>query len=138
MDAYVLPDPTLSRYDGGVAELRRHGEVLAYLVCEVGRMVFPAQGDPAPLFKVVWPDGRQETEFEDYGPEWWTVRELDAGHLTFWSEPSVFRPVRFLGLDLGGRVGRTQGEEVSYEVGWLPPVEARSMRRKLGLPERGL
>jgi hypothetical protein len=46
---------------------------------------------------VVRPNGDKEPPFEDYGPLWLTVRELDAGYLDHW-EPRSRLEGRFLGF----------------------------------------
>ncbi len=70
-----------------------------------------------PWFVVVWVDGPKERSFEDYGPKWYTVRELDAGYLDHYGQ---------------------DGREQIFEFAWLPPDQGslpvagtRSDRRRL-------
>lgn len=67
-----------------------------------------------PWFVVVWAGGSKERSFQDYGPKWPTVRELDAGR-----------------LDHYDRGGRPQ----VYEFAWLPPDEAARKRDEIGLTD---
>lgn len=75
---YVLPDPEMTAYDHGVGTLKVDGELRGYLASTLMTMSFP-RGEWWPWFVVVWLDGTKERSEEDYGPEWYTVRELDAG-----------------------------------------------------------
>ena len=134
MDRYTLPDPTLGRYDHGLVELRVDDEVRAYLGCRVMRRGLKGNGAPSPWFVVVWPDGTKEMSFEDYGPEWWTIRELDAGHFVRGSAPPVQRSVRVLGLTLW-TLTEQSGDDIEYEVRWLPSVAARQREQELGLTD---
>jgi hypothetical protein len=80
-DSYSLPEPELRAYDHGLGTLSVDGELRGYLACVVGRLTFPSRG-PWPWFRS---SGRMAawSRFEDYGPEWWTVRELESGKLEY-------------------------------------------------------
>ncbi|MFF2271159.1 hypothetical protein ACFVTX_02735 [Agromyces sp. NPDC058136] len=126
--AYVLPDPELRSYDRGLGTLRVDGELEGYLASIVGKMCFPS-ARLWPWFVVVWVDGVKESSFEDYGPDWWKVRELDAGYLQHHG-PSVTSEQRFLGKRFAGSV---PGPPRRFEFEWLPPAEAASKWQELGL-----
>ena len=75
-------DPRLDPYRDAVWELRREGRVVAYLTTEVVGM----RSLPLPWVKrewlwyqVNWLDGRRDRPEEDYGPNWYTVAELEDG-----------------------------------------------------------
>ena len=126
---YVLPDPLLRVYDHGVGTLKVDGVLKGYLACVLWEMSFPSKA-PWPWFVVVWPDGTKELAFEDYGPSWWTVRELEAGVLDHYG-PSIHVKRR-------GLFGRTinsiqRGPRCVFEFAWLPRDEAATMWRELGL-----
>lgn len=118
--AYALPDPELRSYDHGLGTLRVDGELQGYLASIVGKMRFPSV-QLWPWFVVVWADGAKEDPFEDYGPNWLTVRELDAGYLQYFG-PSVKR-----------FAGSVPGPPRRFEFEWLPPAEAASKWHELGL-----
>jgi hypothetical protein len=127
-ESYELPDPELRAYDHGVGTLSIGGELVGHLASVVGRITFPSLG-LWPWFLVVWLDGTRENPFEDYGPKWLTVRELDAGYLEYHG-PSTRAERRFLGMrDVGSRAG----SPVTYEFAWLPADEAQRKWDELGL-----
>lgn len=126
-ERYQLLDSTLSRYDHAIAELRVGEGERAHLACVVMRQL---NGDPWPWFVVVWPDGRKELPDEDYGPEWWTVREWDAGHFTYWGEPSLIGRKRFFGSH-----SVHDSPEITYDVTWLAPDAAAARWHRLGLTD---
>jgi hypothetical protein len=96
MDAMLkapLPDETLDPFRGGVAVLRRNGEVAGHVATKV--MTFWA---PFSLsrrrqwwvwYLVVWADGDRELPDEDY-PPWTTVREMRSGTFT-WDQDDAHR-----------------------------------------------
>ena len=110
---YDLPDPDLATYDHGLGELRLDGELKGYLASVRLRMSFPAR-QWWPWFVIVWADGRKDRAFEDYGPKWLTVRELEAGYFEHYPE---------------------SGEPEVYEFRWLKPGEAGAKWAELGLAE---
>ena len=123
---YVLPDPGLAAYQHGLGTLRVDGELRGYLASIVGTMQFQ---QPWPWFVVVWIDGTKEFPFEDYGPKWWTVRELDAGYFDHF-EPSTKSEGRFLGF----RTMQSKlGPPCRYEFAWLQAAEAATKWQQLGL-----
>lgn len=110
---YDLPDPDLAAYDHGLGELRLNGELKGYLASVRLEMSFPAR-QWWPWFVIVWTDRGKDRAFEDYGPKWLTVRELDAGYFEHYPESG--------------------GAEV-YEFSWLTPDEAGVKWPELGLTE---
>lgn len=126
--AYVLPDPELRSYDHGLGTLRVDGKLEGYLASVVSKMRFPS-AQLWPWFVIVWVDGAKENSFEDYGPDWWTLRELDAGYLEHHG-PSVTSERRFLGMRFASSV---PGPPRRFEFEWLPPAEAASKWQELGL-----
>jgi hypothetical protein len=127
---YALPDPELRAYDHGVGVLTIAGEVRGYLASVVWRMTFPPRA-LWPWFVVVWPDGKKERVFEDYGPGWWTVRELDAGFFDHHG-PSSWNEKRFLGLRLRSSM---PGPPLLFDFGRLSADEAARKWRELGLTD---
>ncbi len=123
---YDLPDPELRAYDHGGGTLSVGGVVEGYLASVVRGLVFPSRS-PWPWFVVVWNDGTKEPSFEDYGPGWYTVRELDAGFLDHHG-PSVATK---------GRWGTTyrNGPPRRFDFVWLPKDEAAERWRSLGLAD---
>ena len=130
MDRYELPDPTLRAYDRGVGELRVDGELRGYLASVVGEIRFPGRS-PWPWFVLVWLDGTKEQSFEDYGPGWYTVRELDAGYLDHARSTTEERRGWF-----GFTTSRTTyGAQRRYDFVWLPADEAAAKWVELGLAD---
>lgn len=127
-DDYTLPDPELRAYDHGVGTLSIDGELQGYLASTVARMSFPSPG-PWPWFRVVWLNGRMEPRFEDYGPGWWTVRELDVGKLEYHG-PSIDKVRRVLGLPFRYSVS---GDSRVFEFAWLGREQAAAKWDELGL-----
>lgn len=124
---YELPDPQLRSFDHGVGTLSVAGEVKGHLACVVGRML---GGAVWPWFVIVWTDGTREEKFEDYGPSWPVVRELDAG--TFEHRALVQEERRFLGI----RYLFTTGDELCrYDFAWLAEDEAAIRWQELGLTD---
>ena len=110
---YDLPDPDLSAYDHGLGELRLNGELEGHLASVRLKMSFPAR-QWWPWFVIVWADGRKDRAFEDYGPKWLTVRELEAGYFEYYPE---------------------NGGHRMYEFSWLMPDEAGTKWAELRLTE---
>lgn len=129
-DYYELPDPELRAYDHGIGTLSVDGELHGYLASVVMRMTFPSK-QPWLWFLIIWLDGRREIPFEDYGPGWWTVRELDSGKLDHHG-PSIARVRRFLGMNF--RYSES-GEPRVFDFAWLDPDEAAEKWNELGLTE---
>jgi hypothetical protein len=128
---YVLPDPQLRAYGHGVGTLKLEGVLQGYLACALGELVFPRR-EPSPWFVVVWTNGTKEPAFEDYGPLWYTVRELDAGIFDHHG-PSVWRERRGLS---GRKVHYLQwGPPTVFEFSWLPEDEAAAKWQELGLAD---
>jgi hypothetical protein len=128
---YVLPDPQLRAYDQGVGTLKVGGVLKGHLASVVGQITFPTPS-PWPWFVIVWTDGTKEPPFEDYGPGWYTVRELEAGVLDHFG-PSIRLERRGL---FGRRVNATRtGPRCVFEFAWLPRDEAAAMWRELSLAD---
>jgi hypothetical protein len=127
---YVLPDTGLATYQHGLGTLHVDGELRGYLASVVGEMSIPNH-QPWLWFVVVWRDGTKEFPFEDYGPKWPTIRELDAGYLDHF-EPSTTTEGRFLGFR---SVQSRPGPPCRYEFAWLPAAEAATKWQQLGLVE---
>ena len=127
---YEISDSTLRALDHGVGELRFEGELMGHLASIVGEIRFPSRA-PWPWYLVIWVDGTREDSFEDYGPGWYTVRELDAGYLDF-QEPST----RWEKVFLGSRYYRTtSGADRRYDFARLPVDEAAQKWIELGLAD---
>lgn len=107
------PDPALDPFRGGVAVLRRDGEVAGHLATEVktfwAPFSFSRHRQWWVWFIVVWTNGDREPSGEDY-PPWTVVREMLAGAFS-WDEEDVH-----------------QGD---YAVEWLPQEVARKTRSRL-------
>lgn len=128
---YVLPDPLLRAYDHGVGALKVDGVLQGYLASVLWEMRFPSKS-PWPWFVIIWADGTKEPAFEDYGPAWYTVRELEAGVLDHYG-PSIKRERRSL---FGRRIRYTQtGPRCVFDFAWLPKDEAEAIWRELGLAD---
>lgn len=129
--AYVLPDSQLRAYDHGVGTLTIDGVLKGHLASVVGEIKFPS-ASPWPWFVIVWTDGTKEPSFEDYGPGWDTVRELEAGVLDHFG-PSIRLERRGL---FGRRVRYTRnGPRCVFEFARLPRDEVTAMWRELGLAD---
>jgi len=129
-DSYSLPDPELRAYDHGLGTLSVDGELRGYLACVVSRMIFPSKG-PWPWFRVIWLDGRMEPRFEDCRPDWWTVRELDAGKLEY-NGPSIDKERRILGVPFRYSVS---GDPCAFDFAWLDREEAAAKWDEIGLTD---
>jgi hypothetical protein len=129
-DDYTLPDPQLRAYDHGLGTLSVDGELHGYLASVVGRMSFPSR-QLWPWFRIIWLDGRMEAPFEDYGPGWVTVRELDVGTLEHHG-PSTTKERRFLGLPFRYSV---PGDPCVFDFAWLDREEAAAKWEELGLTD---
>lgn len=129
-DSYPLPDPELRAYDHGLGTLSVDGELRGYLGSVVSRTTFPSSG-PWLWFRVIWLDGRMESRFEDYGPDWWTVRELDARKFEYHG-PSIDKVRRILGLPFRYYLS---GDRCVFDFEWLDREEAAAKWDELGLTD---
>jgi len=130
-DEYVLADPQLRAYDHGVGTLKVDGVLQGHLASVVGEIKFPSKS-PWPWFVIVWTDGTKEPAFEDYGPGWHTVRELEAGVLDHYG-PSIRRDHRCL---FGRTIHSSQaGPARVFEFAWLSSDDAATKWRELGLED---
>lgn len=128
---YVLPDPQLRAYDHGVGTLTIDGVSKGHLASVVGEITFPSTS-PWPWFVIIWTDGTKERSFEDYGPGWYAVRELEAGVLHHFG-PSIRLERRGL---FGRWVRYTRpGPRCVFDFAWLPRDEATAKWRELGLAD---
>lgn len=125
-----LPDPELAAFDRGLGTLRVDGVLKGHLASVRTKLGFPPDQWQV-WFVIVWADGSKEPPFEDYGPGWHVVRELNAGHLNH-SVPSTHRTREFLGHSMHIF---DSGEPQLYDFAWLPPDEAVSMWHELGLAD---
>jgi hypothetical protein len=125
---YKQPDPKLRAYDHGVGILSVDGDIKGYLASVLWTMSFP-RGQPWVWSIIVWADGRKERSFEDYGPEWYNLRELDAGFLQHYG-PTVTQERRLLGLRF---VSQIPGPPTRYDFVRLPADEAAKKWNELGL-----
>jgi hypothetical protein len=128
MQRYELPDPTLRAYDRGVGTLKVAGEVRGYLASVVGQVTLPRQ-DPWPWFVVVWLDGTKERAFEDYGPGWWTVRELEAGYFDHHEQGTTEKRRGWFLTAINDQPGPL----CRYDFAWLPADEAAAKWTELDL-----
>lgn len=127
---YELPDPELTAYDRGLGTLAVAGEVKGYLASVRLVMCLPGK-QWWPWFVVVWADGRKEHSFEDYGPKWYIVRELDAGRLDHHG-PSVEKTLSLFGHRFRWS---ESGDEQTYDFAWLPAEDAERKWRELGVTD---
>ena len=130
LEPFPLSDDQLRAYHRAVATLSLDGAVVGHLASIVGSMVLPTNA-PWPWFVIVWSDGTTEPPFEDYGPLWPVVRELEAGYLDHHG-PSTSREGRFLGFRV---VSRTPGPSTRFEVERLPADAAAQAWMRLGLSD---
>lgn len=131
VDRYELPDPTLRAYDHGVGELRFKGELRGYLASAVGEIKFPGRS-PWPWFVLVWADGTKERSFEDYGPDWLTVRKLESGYFDHREEVITEERRGWFGFTTS-RIA--YGAPRRYDFVWLPAADAAAKWIELGLQE---
>jgi hypothetical protein len=129
-ESYELPDPELRAFDHGVGSLSLCGELRGHLASIVGRTSLPSR-EPWPWFIVVWLDGTREHSFEDYGPGWVTVRQLDAGYFEY-HEPSTRTERRILGMQ--SSVSRS-GAPITFDFRWLSTEDAARKWAELGLAD---
>ena len=127
---YEPAEPQLRAYDRGVGTLAVNGELVGHLASVVLEMRFPSR-QPWVWFVIVWLDGSREFKFEDYGPGWYTVRELDAGRFEHHG-PSVTTEKLVLGLR---SMSTRPGKHVTFDFAWLPPDLAARRWDELGLVE---
>lgn len=126
-----LPDPDLAAFDHGLGSLQADGVLKGYLASVRTKLSFPP-GQWQLWFVIVWADGSKELPFEDYGPGWYAVRELNAGYLDHFG-PSTRWTKSILGYPMHIVDG---GEPQKYEFAWLPPDEAAAKWHELGLTDR--
>ncbi|MEV8374846.1 hypothetical protein AB0P21_19065 [Kribbella sp. NPDC056861] len=78
-------DPRLDPFRDAVWELSRDNQVVAHLTTQVIRMrsfpIFWLKRESL-WYQVNWLDGEQDRPEEDYGPNWYTVAELEQGKFT--------------------------------------------------------
>lgn len=130
MEPYELSEAQLRSYHRAVATLSVDGALVGHLASVVGSMVLPSNA-PWPWFVIIWTDGTKEPPFEDYGPRWPVVRELEAGYLDH-PGPSIPREGRFLGFRV---TSRTPGPALRFDVDRLPAEVAEQTWARLGLTE---
>lgn len=91
-------------------------------------MSFPSR-QPWVWFVVVWLDGTKEFKFEDYGPGWFTIRELAEGRFEYHG-PSVVTRHRLAWFTYHTRV---PGEPMTFDFTPLAPDIAAQRWRELAL-----
>jgi hypothetical protein len=110
-----VPDPDLDPLRGGVAELRRDGEVAGHVATQVGTFWSPLSFSRRRRwwvwYIVAWADGARERSEEDY-PPWTVVSEIRAGTFTW---------------DDGG------DHDGTYTVHWLPEPDRQRMLTALAI-----
>ena len=108
------PDPALDPLRGGVAVLRRDGEVAGHVATKVTTFwafSFSLRRQWWVWYIVVWADGKRERAKEDY-PPWSVVAEMQSG--TFTWDPDDLH----------------QGE---FTVEWLPEREREAVLADIGI-----
>jgi len=109
------PDPSLDPFRGGVAVLRRDGQVAGHVVTTVltfwAPLGFSLRRQWWVWYIVVWADSHRERPDEDY-PPWTVVAEMQAGRFT-WDTHDAH-----------------QGK---YTVEWLPETEREAALADLGI-----
>jgi len=118
----------MASYDHAVGTLKIDGELRGHLTCVLRHIAFPMRA-PWLWFVVVWPDGSKENPFEDYGPAWWNLRELDAGRFEGHG-PSSRSERRFLGRRISSSL---PGAPLTFDFAWLSADQARAKWSELGL-----
>lgn len=121
--------PDFSPWHNRVAELSVDGELRAYLTCRVDKL---RDGSPWPLYVMVWLDGTTEMVEEDYGPDWWSFDELQAGYFEAPARPAIRTKRRLFGRHVWTSVTHCD-EWVPYTTTWLNEEEAVAVRARLGL-----
>jgi hypothetical protein len=127
---YSPSDPSFAAYDRALGALSLDGVVVGHLACRVLEMSYPSR-QPWLWFVIVWLDSSREPTFEDYGPDWPVVRELDAGRFEH-HLPSITATGRFLGLRFETI---TPGAPAVFDFEWLPPEVAQARWDELGLSD---
>lgn len=92
-----LQDPGLDPFREAVWQLSLGGQTRGWVTTSLMPMrSFPFFWDKQEQMwtQVHWADGRHEYGEEDYGPEWYSVKELRGGHFSTW-DPSVNEDVDF-------------------------------------------
>lgn len=109
------PDPALDPFRGGVAVLRRDGQVAGHVATTVttfwAPLSFSRRRQWWVWFIVVWADGHRELPDEDY-PPWTVVREMQSGTFS-WDQDDAYRG--------------------DYTVEWLPEEARQAMLSALNI-----
>lgn len=125
---YAPADSTLASYGHGLGALKVGGVLTGYLASIVAET---ESREPWLWFVVVWNTGAKEKPFEDHGPLWLTVRELDAGYFDHFG-PSTTSEGRFLGFQT---VRSIPGSPRRFEYARLPANDAAKKWAELGLAD---
>jgi hypothetical protein len=75
-------DPRLDPFRDAVWQLSRNGNLQAHLITQVSYFrywPFGQQRRECMWSKVCWLDGSEDVPEDDYGPEWYTVADLERG-----------------------------------------------------------
>jgi hypothetical protein len=108
-------DPALEPFDGGVAVLKRNGEVAGHVATSLSTFWSPSR--PFSLqhwvwYIVVWINGDREPSDEDYPPEWPMVKPMQHGVFE-WE--------------------RGDAHDGEYTVEWLPADERQAALTSLNI-----
>ncbi len=103
------PDPALTPFYNGVAELKQNGKVVGHIATSVSKFWSPFR--PFSLnwwvwSVIVWADGRKEQAIEDYSP-WSYVKDMKNGKLEW--------------------------NDTNYDIQWLTPDRAKSKYKELNI-----
>jgi hypothetical protein len=120
--------PDIPSFDRAVGTLSRNGEVVGHLASRVLEMAFPSR-QPWVWFVLVWLDGTRELKFEDFGPGWFTIRELEDGRFDHHG-PTIVSAKRILRIKY--QIGMA-GPPMVFEYDKLPPAIAAQRWEELGL-----
>jgi hypothetical protein len=111
-DATWSYDPRLDPYRDAVWELSVDGRARAHLLTQVTHvrsLPFSTDLRESMWCTVCWLDGRQDRPVEDYGPEWYTVAELESGTFESENHPGVRFDAKPVNGPLRARLWRQLG-----------------------------
>ena len=111
------PDPALDPFRGGLAVLRRDGQVAGHVATQVttfwSPLSFSLRRQWWVWYIVVWADGDRERAQQDY-PPWTTVAEMRSGSFTSDEDDQ---------------------HHGAYTVEWLPEAEREPVLGDLGISQ---
>lgn len=103
------PDPSLTKFNDGLAILNNQGEVAGHIATSVGKFWSPFSPFSRQWWVwsvIVWKDGTKERALEDY-PPWSYVKEMQGGKLS-WNDKT-------------------------FSIEWLPPEKAKLKKKELDI-----